>query len=157
MKKKNYFTPLLVATLMAGAGAGVAGFASAQTASSSVSVPSTTLDRSPTNVSPGQHRGGHAPLGNDGNITAISGSTITMSEESDEGGASYTVDASKATFLKDGAPATIADLKVGDKVFIKGTVTGTTVAATEVSLGRPQHQGRGSRAPNSSTQLPVTQ
>src|SRR5438105_601420 len=39
---------------------------------------------------------GHAPLGNDGNVTAISGTTITMQEEADEGGASYTVDASKA-------------------------------------------------------------
>src|SRR6266404_3362764 len=45
---------------------------------------------------------GHAPLGGDGNITAISGTTITMQEEANEGGASYTVDASKSAFTNNG-------------------------------------------------------
>ena len=72
---------------------------------------------------------GHAPLGGDGNITAINGTSITMQEETDEGGASYTVDASKV--------GDITKLKVGDKVFVKGTTDGTNVAATSISLGHP--------------------
>lgn len=29
----------------------------------------------------------------------------------------------------------LTDLKVGDKIFVKGTVNGTNVAATEISAG----------------------
>ncbi len=92
---------------------------------------------------PGGFRGRHAPLGNDGNINAINGTTITMQEEANEGGASYNVDASKATVTNNGAAATISDLKVGDKIFVRGTVTGTNVAATTVSVGHPVGMGMG--------------
>jgi len=78
---------------------------------------------------------GHAPLGGDGNITAISGTTITMQEEADEGGASYTVDASQATVTNNGATADLSALKVGDKIFVQGTTSGTNVTATSISLG----------------------
>ncbi len=78
-------------------------------------------------------------MGNDGSVTAIDGTTITMQEEAVEGGASYTVDTSGATFVKTGATGTIADIKVGDKIFVDGSVTGTTVVATKVMDGR----GRG--------------
>ncbi len=84
---------------------------------------------------------GHAPAGNDGNITAINGNTITMQEEADEGGASYAVDASNATVTNNGVASTVSNLKVGDKIFVQGTVTGTNVAATEVSVGHPQGHG----------------
>lgn len=84
-----------------------------------------------------QHAHNHAPLGGDGNITAINGTTITMQEESDEAGASYTIDASKATVTNNGAAAALTDLKVGDKIFVQGTTSGTNVAATSISLGHP--------------------
>jgi hypothetical protein len=64
-----------------------------------------------------------------------------MQEEADEGGAVYTVNASAATFSKDGATATIGDIKVGDKIFVEGTVSGTNVTATSVNLGHPGGHG----------------
>lgn len=84
---------------------------------------------------------GHAPLGGDGNITAINGTTVTMQEESNEGGASYTVDASKATVTNNGAAADLSALKVGDKIFVQGTTNGTNVTATSLSLGRGMKGG----------------
>jgi hypothetical protein len=81
-------------------------------------------------------------LGGDGVVASISGATIVIGEESDEGGAPYTVDASHATVTNNGAAATLADIKVGDKIFVQGPVTGTTVSATSVSLGHPgMHKG----------------
>ncbi|MDB5237913.1 MAG: hypothetical protein JWM46_183 [Candidatus Kaiserbacteria bacterium] len=91
----------------------------------------------------GKGPGGHRPMGQDGNVTAISGTTITMAEEADEGGTVYTVDAANATFSNNGTAGTIADIKVGDKVFVDGTVTGTNVAASAVNLGHPGGHGHG--------------
>ena len=79
---------------------------------------------------------GHAPLGGDGTVTAINGTTITMQEEADEGGAIYTVNAGNATITNNGAAADLSALKVGDKIFVQGATSGTNVTATSVSLGR---------------------
>ena len=84
---------------------------------------------------------GHAPLGGDGVVLSVTGSTIVVSEESDEGGASYTVDASKATVTNNGASASLSDIKVGAKIFVEGSVSGTSVVATSVSLGHHGHGG----------------
>ncbi len=78
----------------------------------------------------------HAPLGGDGAVTAIDGTTITMQEEADEGGAIYTVNAGNATITNNGAAADLSALKVGDKIFVQGTTSGTNVTATSISLGR---------------------
>ena len=96
-----------------------------------VTTPATTTEPAETNTH------GHRPLGGDGVISSITGNSIVMAEEGDEGAASYTVDASKATVTNNGAAATLADLKVGEKVFVDGPVTGTTVTATTISLGHP--------------------
>lgn len=88
------------------------------------------------NVQSGNQRG-HRPLGGDGIVSSINGSTIMMGEESDENGASYTIDASSATITNKGAAAQISDIKAGDKIFVEGTVTGNTVKATSISLGHP--------------------
>ena len=85
---------------------------------------------------------GHAPLGGDGLVSSINGTTIVVGEESDEGGASYTVDASKATVTNNGASASISDIKVGDKIFVQGAVNGTSVSATSVSLGHQNWDGK---------------
>jgi hypothetical protein len=65
-----------------------------------------------------------------------------IGEESNEGGASYTVDASKATVTNSGAAGTIADVKVGEKIFVQGAVSGTSVAATSISVGHPGEYGK---------------
>ena len=78
---------------------------------------------------------GHAPLGGDGVVASITGTTIVVGEESDEGGASYTIDASKATVSNNGTVGTLADVKVGEKIFVQGTTSGTNVVATFISLG----------------------
>ncbi len=90
---------------------------------------------------------GHAPLGGDGNITAINGNTIIMQEESDEGGASYTIDAGSATVTSNGAASAISALKVGDKIFVQGTTNGTTVTAASISVGHPGGRGHGPDGP----------
>ncbi len=89
-----------------------------------------------------EHQGGkghgHAPLGGDGVVSSINGTTIVMTEETNEGGAAYTVDASSATVTKDGAASTLSSIAVGDKIFVQGTVNGTNVAATSIADG---HRG----------------
>lgn len=87
----------------------------------------------------------HAPLGGDGIVSSINGSTIVMAEESDEGGASYTVDASNATVTKNGASASLSGIAVGDKIFVRGTTTGTNVVATSINDGHGAHKGHGGR------------
>lgn len=102
--------------------AGMTGLASAQTSTPTTpTTPTATVSERPQ---------GHRPLGQDGVISAINGTTITMSEEADEGGATYTVNASGA--------GDISTLKVGDKVFVDGAVSGTGVTATKISA-HPSH------------------
>lgn len=106
--------------------------------STSTQTQAPTNDASETNEPIHQ---GHRPLGGDGVVSSINGSTIVMGEESDEGAASYAVDASSATVTNNGAAAQLSDIKVGDKIFVEGTVNGTTVKATSISLGHPNFKG----------------
>ena len=64
-----------------------------------------------------------------GNVAAVSGSTITIKNESDT---TYTVDATNAKVLKGNATSTVADIVVGDHVVVQGTVNGTSITATSV-------------------------
>jgi hypothetical protein len=70
-----------------------------------------------------------------GIVSSISGSQITLIGKDN---ITYVVDASLAQVKKKGVSlgASLADIKSGDKLLIKGVVTGTTVAATEISEGR---------------------
>ncbi|MFA7309781.1 MAG: DUF5666 domain-containing protein, partial [Candidatus Paceibacterota bacterium] len=69
-----------------------------------------------------------------GTVSAISGSTITVTSKD---GVTYTVNASGATLAgSEGTSFTLADVKVGDKVNVRGTVSGTTVTATKIVDGR---------------------
>ena len=130
---------LLIGTLgiVGGMAATVAMQTQATTSTTTAPTPSATTSSAVNRP----HR--HAPLGGDGNITAISGNTVTMQEEADEGGASYTVDASNAIVTNKGSTATLTNLKVGDKIFVHGTTNGTNIVATSISLGHPGHRGRG--------------
>jgi hypothetical protein len=78
-----------------------------------------------------------------GSITAISGTTITVTNASN---VTYTIDASNATIVKGGASSTIANVAVGDNLIVQGTVNGTSVTASSVI-----DQGSGSKGTGTST------
>lgn len=89
-----------------------------------------------------------------GTITKIDGATITIESisfgkninktdtETDTADktktpetVTYTIDANKATFYKDGVESKISEIIVGEKIMVEGTVDGTTVTATKVHEG----------------------
>lgn len=75
-----------------------------------------------------------------GKVTAVNGTTLTVSSmtpwNKDSKTTIYTVDATNAEIEKEGVDnETISDIKVGDMVIVEGTVTGTTVVATEIHSG----------------------
>ncbi len=89
-----------------------------------------------------------------GTVTAVNGTTITITSERDS--ATFTIDASAATFKKgvEGATpttVTIAEIAVGDEISAMGTLSGTTLSATDViegkfggrGMGGPGKHGRG--------------
>jgi hypothetical protein len=148
MLKNKLRTSLLAGGMaLVGMIGGTAFMASAQTSATTTVTPATTSVTSQTTVDtpeagdvadvPGvaEKAHGHAPLGGDGVVASITGTTIVIAEESDEGSASYTIDASKATVTNNGAAATLADVKVGAKIFVQGTTSGTNVVATSISVG----------------------
>jgi hypothetical protein len=143
MTKNSFMIPMLAGlAFVGGIGLSYAGLASAQATTTSTNTPSSIIEKVK------QHLGMHAPAGNDGVITSINGGTVIMQEEADEGGASYTVDASGATVTKDGTAGTLGSLTVGDKIFVKGTVTGTNVVATAIADGHGGHMKGGFHGEN---------
>lgn len=79
-----------------------------------------------------------------GKVTAVSGSTITISDMKDS--TTYTVDASGATVTKHNPPASeggqptdttvsVSDIQVGDMIAVYGTANGTQVTATSIDVG----------------------
>jgi len=68
-----------------------------------------------------------------GTVTSISDSSITFETTAKK---SVTVDVSdKTKFEKSGSPATLKDLKVGDKVVVHADVSGDKLVASEVHFG----------------------
>src|SRR5712691_6004885 len=68
-----------------------------------------------------------------GTVTSISDSSITVETT---GKKSVTVDVSdKTKFEKSGSPATLKDLKVGDKVVVHADISGDKLVANEVHFG----------------------
>ena len=70
-----------------------------------------------------------------GTVTYVSGSILTIDTIVNKVKTSYTVNAASATLLKGmgaGTAITAADIKVGDRIFAIGTLSGTNVAATSV-------------------------
>lgn len=53
----------------------------------------------------------------------------------------YTVDASNAQVIKNGASSTLSSIATGDMVMVQGTVNGTNVAATMIRDGMPGSMG----------------
>lgn len=80
---------------------------------------------------------GHGTMGT---VSAISGTTLTVTTRENT---AYTVDFSSAKIVKavkGSAPATItaAGISNGDTVLVQGTVNGTSIAATQIIDGLPQ-------------------
>src|SRR6266699_6486823 len=68
-----------------------------------------------------------------GTVTSISDSSITLETKAKK---SITVDVSdKTKFEKSGSPATLKDLKVGDKVVVHASPSGDKLIASEVRFG----------------------
>ncbi len=68
-----------------------------------------------------------------GTVTGISDTSITVQSKDKK---SVAVDVSdKTKFEKSGAPATLKDLKVGDKVVIHADASGDKLVANEVHFG----------------------
>ncbi len=154
--QKKFGVPLLAAVMVAGIGMGAFALAGAQTASAADAATTSAVSMSTTGTAPHLGSHGHAPIGQDGIVANISGTTIAMTEEADEGGTTYTVDASNATVTKDGTASTLSNIAVGDKIFVKGVATGTTVVASNVDDGRAPHMGghRDINPDNTDTQVP---
>jgi len=79
-----------------------------------------------------------------GRVTAISGTTITITEGREN--KTYTIDASGATFTKDGTSSSISNIAVGDTIMVEGTISGTSIAAVKINsgtMGRGPGNGKG--------------
>jgi hypothetical protein len=150
--KKLLLPVFLAIAMIGGTAASYAGLASAQSASGDT--PATITGTVSATAQPGQGFA-RAILGKRpdvmGEITAINGNTITVTSKDPRNQSAtpitYTTDLTNATIKKrtgSAAPTTvsIASLTVGDHVGITGTITGTSVIATEVISGMP-HGGRG--------------
>lgn len=99
-------------------------------------------------------RGGMPP-GIFGTVDTISGDTLQITSKIMRPNASstpatvYTIDATNATIMKNGATSTIASVNVGDMVIVQGKVTGTNVAATVIRDGVNGMMGRPGMYPSS--------
>ena len=117
-----------------------------------------------TSIRDGVMTGGMRGNGNGvfGTVSAISGTTLTVTSNAQNGGTAttYIVDASSATVTKAGATSTLSAIAVGDTVMIQGTVSGTSITATTINDGVMNRTsgmfgrqgGQGSQTPQFGTQ-----
>ncbi|MES2060166.1 MAG: hypothetical protein V4438_03995 [Patescibacteria group bacterium] len=93
----------------------------------------TISDRSSSESRPGKRKKEFQGVA--GVVSSVSGQMITIEGKDNT---TYIVDASGARVVKKGSPegASLSDIKSGDKLLIKGVVTGSTVAATDIFEGR---------------------
>ncbi len=74
-----------------------------------------------------------------GTVSAVSGNTITVSGRTGFGTSTpvttFTIDASKATVMKNNATGSIANIAIGDTLYVQGTVSGSNVIATMIRDG----------------------
>jgi hypothetical protein len=64
-----------------------------------------------------------------GSVTAISGTTLTVTNTSN---VTYTIDAASATVVVKGASSTLTNVAIGDNVIVQGTVDGNAVTASSI-------------------------
>jgi hypothetical protein len=65
-----------------------------------------------------------------GTVTAVSGSTITITNKSN---VTYTVNATNAQFSKNAKVATLSDIAVGDSILVQGSVNGSAIVASSIN------------------------
>jgi hypothetical protein len=133
MKNKIVSKPLfiLAALVAIGAGVGISGYVSAQVGKNGDAQAKHMMDKRGPGVM--------------GTVSSVNGTTILVAGKTKDAAltaVTYTVDASTAKFTKfvegaQPAAATIVDVKVGDTVAVRGTVTGTSVKAESVMDGVP--------------------
>ena len=78
-----------------------------------------------------------APKGIAGSVTAINGDTISVTAKNNT---VYSVDATNAKMTEAGAATTISNIQVGDTLTVRGTISGTSVSATNIVDGTSQKQ-----------------
>jgi hypothetical protein len=64
-----------------------------------------------------------------GSVTAISGTTLTVTNTSN---VTYTINVASATVVVKGVSSTIANVAVGDSIIVQGTVNGNSVTASSI-------------------------
>ena len=65
-----------------------------------------------------------------GNVTAITGNSLTVTNKSN---VTYTIDATSAKVTKPGVTsATLANVTIGDRVVVQGTVNGNSITASTI-------------------------
>jgi hypothetical protein len=86
-----------------------------------------------------------------GTVTAINGSTITVSgrlgmggenQTSDTPKVTLTINASGASIMKNNATSSVSAILVGDTLFVQGTTNGTVITATMIRDGAMMRGGR---------------
>ena len=87
----------------------------------------------------GRHPGGPGPGLLHGVITAINGGVLTLQRQGPGGSGTLTVDTTSATVFRGGPGAksstlTLGALRVGERVMVRGTLSGSTVSATAVAV-----------------------
>ena len=81
-----------------------------------------------------------------GTVTAVNGTTVTLTAKTPIGRPNatstasvatvvYSIDASKATVMKNGALSAVSAIAVGDQLLVQGTITGTNIVATKINDG----------------------
>lgn len=83
-------------------------------------------------------------MGTVGTVTAVNGTTITMTSKqpakdtSAEATATYTVDASNATVTKNNGTSSVSAITTGETIIVEGTISGTNITATSIKIGMSQ-------------------
>src|SRR6266568_3454804 len=136
---------LLAATvILAACGSSSSGTATASS-SSSTSSSSTTTQPSGSGGGGSNARSGPASGGASGTVGSVSTSSFTLSTSA---GVKVTVDEASSTLYQKGTSSTSASaITTGERVLVFGTVSGTTITATQVSV---QPTGGGGSATSSS-------
>lgn len=75
---------------------------------------------------------GHAKMWVVGGVSSISGSIITINSKN---GTSYIIDTASTKIMKAGKIINVADVQVGDNLFVRGAVSGNAVATTSIVDG----------------------
>jgi hypothetical protein len=70
-----------------------------------------------------------------GTVTAVNGATITILSGRPSSTATYSIDATNATVIKNATTSTTLNIAVGDVILAQGTASGTSVAATRIIDG----------------------